>query len=456
MFRAIRSRGPGRPGSLRGGVSCRVDKGVGEADTARFADQRGYDKARLQESAHHRARHRGDGGGRRGRPSACASRARCSTSGCSTCRLFLPPFLVFAASSTGFSSSTARNGASPPCRISSTSSAPRRVLALALLVVDYVLVSPHLFGFFFFGKITIALYWLVQMFLLGGPRLAFRYMKYARSRNTLQREATRRRCCSGAPATWRSCCAPSNPARSRRSSRKASSRTAPDDLGQSIRGVPVLGAFADLDQVVQDFQERGDRHPAPRRRRRARSCRRPIPTCSSPGRAASACRCRGSRASAKACATRSSRRSRSRICSCARRSQIDRHRLERFIARQARSRHRRRRLDRLGNLRPRGRVRRLATSSIVESSEPSLHHILENPALLARATRGSMASSPTCATGSASARCCARSGRTSCSTPPPSSTCPISRRTGTRASRPTCSARSTSPTRRSRRAPPRW
>jgi O-antigen biosynthesis protein WbqV len=30
-----------------------------------------------------------------------------------------------------------------------------------------------------------------------------------------------------------------------------------DDLGQSIRGVPVLGTFADLDQVVQDFQERG-------------------------------------------------------------------------------------------------------------------------------------------------------------------------------------------------------
>src|SRR4051812_43761607 len=44
------------------------------------------------------------------------------------------------------------------------------VLALALLVVDYILVSPQLFGFFFFGKITIALYWLIQMFFLGGPR----------------------------------------------------------------------------------------------------------------------------------------------------------------------------------------------------------------------------------------------------------------------------------------------
>ncbi|HST93806.1 MAG TPA: capsular biosynthesis protein, partial [Microvirga sp.] len=52
------------------------------------------------------------------------------------------------------------------------------ILAVALLVVDYVLVSPQFRGTFFFGKITIALYWLIQMFLLGGPRLAFRYMKY--------------------------------------------------------------------------------------------------------------------------------------------------------------------------------------------------------------------------------------------------------------------------------------
>src|SRR5919199_1156680 len=61
------------------------------------------------------------------------------------------------------------------------------VLALTLLVVDYVLVSPQVLGAYFFGKITIALYWLMQMFLLGGPRLAFRYMKYARSRNTVER-----------------------------------------------------------------------------------------------------------------------------------------------------------------------------------------------------------------------------------------------------------------------------
>ena len=151
------------------------------------------------------------------------------------------------------------------------------VLALALLVIDYVLVSPHLFGFFFFGKITIALYWLFQMFFLGGPRIAFRYIKYARSRNV----------CSGMPhpdavaGAWR---------RHRDVLRAIESGTVKklhpqgvlsyraDDLGQSIRGVPVLGTFADLDQVVQDFQERGVRS-AVSSPPRARCRRRPIPTC---------------------------------------------------------------------------------------------------------------------------------------------------------------------------------
>ena len=40
-----------------------------------------------------------------------------------------------------------------------------------------------------------------------------------------------------------------------------------DDLGQSIRGVPVLGTFADLDQVIQDFHERARRSAACWRRR---------------------------------------------------------------------------------------------------------------------------------------------------------------------------------------------
>jgi len=37
------------------------------------------------------------------------------------------------------------------------------VLALSLLVLDYILVAPNFLGTFFFGKITIVLYWLLQI-----------------------------------------------------------------------------------------------------------------------------------------------------------------------------------------------------------------------------------------------------------------------------------------------------
>ena len=52
------------------------------------------------------------------------------------------------------------------------------VLAVSLLVLDYVLLYPGLFGTFFFGKITIALYWFLQMFFLGGPRIAYRLFRH--------------------------------------------------------------------------------------------------------------------------------------------------------------------------------------------------------------------------------------------------------------------------------------
>src|ERR1700733_6818723 len=37
------------------------------------------------------------------------------------------------------------------------------VLAVSLLILDYILLYPTLYGTYFFGKITIALYWLLQV-----------------------------------------------------------------------------------------------------------------------------------------------------------------------------------------------------------------------------------------------------------------------------------------------------
>ena len=88
------------------------------------------------------------------------------------------------------------------------------VLAVSLLVLDYVLVAPNVLGTFFFGKITIALYWFLQFFFLAGSRVAYRYFRYTR---TLPARAPGRRrsppWCSAPPPMPKCCCAASRAAR---------------------------------------------------------------------------------------------------------------------------------------------------------------------------------------------------------------------------------------------------
>lgn len=133
------------------------------------------------------------------------------------------------------------------------------VLSVSLLVLDYILVAPNFYGTFFFGKITILVYWFLQMFFLGGLRVVYRYFHYAR---TLQRvkiadasptlvlgraadaEVLLRGIESGAVLKiWPvGVLSPSGA-----------------DRGQTIRGIPVLGDLDDLEGVVSDLAARGDR-----------------------------------------------------------------------------------------------------------------------------------------------------------------------------------------------------
>jgi FlaA1/EpsC-like NDP-sugar epimerase len=131
------------------------------------------------------------------------------------------------------------------------------VLAVSLLVVDYFLVAPNVLGQFFFGKITIALYWILQIMLLSGSRMAYRYFRYTRTRQhsrapgsnptlvlgrAADAEVLLRAIESGAVLnTWPAGILSSSPA----------------DRGQSIRGIPVLGDFEMLEGVVNDLAQRG-------------------------------------------------------------------------------------------------------------------------------------------------------------------------------------------------------
>jgi FlaA1/EpsC-like NDP-sugar epimerase len=133
------------------------------------------------------------------------------------------------------------------------------VLAVALIALDYVLVSPNAYGAFFFGKITILLYWVLQMFFLGGGRIAYRYLHYAR---TLQRV----RVADAAPTLILGRTADAE-VLIRAIESGAVRKIWPvgilspssSDRAQSIRSIPVLGDLADLERVVADLASRGTR-----------------------------------------------------------------------------------------------------------------------------------------------------------------------------------------------------
>ena len=133
------------------------------------------------------------------------------------------------------------------------------VLAISLLALDYVLLTPGIYGQFFFGKITILLYWFMQMFFLGGSRIAYRYFHYTR---TLQRARV-------ADATPTLILGRAHDAEVLLRAIESGAvkniwpvgvlSPSPNDRGQSIRGIPVLGGIDDLERVVADLGNQGNR-----------------------------------------------------------------------------------------------------------------------------------------------------------------------------------------------------
>ncbi|MCR6737139.1 MAG: SDR family NAD(P)-dependent oxidoreductase [Afipia sp.] len=130
------------------------------------------------------------------------------------------------------------------------------VLALMLLVLDYIFIAPNVYGTFFFGKTTIIIYWFLQNFALGGLRVAYRYFRYTRT-------LSQARGLDAAPTLLVGRAADAE-VLLRGIESGAVKRTWPvgvlspsvSDRGQSIRGIPVLGGIDDLADVVDDFSRR--------------------------------------------------------------------------------------------------------------------------------------------------------------------------------------------------------
>src|SRR5919198_1836056 len=171
--------------------------------------------------------------------------------------IVLPPFLVYAGilySSFGLYKSKWRFTSLPDVRnIVNVATA----LALSLLVLDYLLLAPNVYGTFFFGKITIVLYWVLQIAFLSGPRVAYRYFRYTRTLRhakagdsmpilvvgrTADADVLLRAIESGAVKRIRpvGILSPSLA-----------------DRGQAIRGISVLGGPDDIEAVVGELSKSG-------------------------------------------------------------------------------------------------------------------------------------------------------------------------------------------------------
>ncbi|MFY9699935.1 MAG: nucleoside-diphosphate sugar epimerase/dehydratase [Rhodoplanes sp.] len=131
------------------------------------------------------------------------------------------------------------------------------VLAVSLLVVDYILVSPNVLGEFFFGKLTIVLYWVLQMFFLGGPRIAYRYFRYARIRQHAIGASSTPIIILGRAADAEVLLRAVEAGAVKHIWPVGILSPSPADQGQIMRGISVLGDFNQLERAISELKDRG-------------------------------------------------------------------------------------------------------------------------------------------------------------------------------------------------------
>jgi FlaA1/EpsC-like NDP-sugar epimerase len=130
------------------------------------------------------------------------------------------------------------------------------VLTVALLVMDYIFVAPNVHGTFFAGKITIVLYWFLEISFLSALRFAYRYFRYTRVRRHARTDGASPALLVGRAADAEVLL--------RGIENGAVTRLWPvgvlspsmADRGQSIRNIPVLGGIDDIEDVIRDFARR--------------------------------------------------------------------------------------------------------------------------------------------------------------------------------------------------------
>ena len=139
------------------------------------------------------------------------------------------------------------------------------VLAVALLVLDYIFVAPNvhgspvapnLQGAFFFGKVTIILFWFLEVSCLSALRFAYRYFRYTRVRHHAMAEDAAATLLVGRAADAEILLRGIESGAVKRIWPVGLLSPSSADRGQLIRNIPVLGGIDDIEDVIADFAKR--------------------------------------------------------------------------------------------------------------------------------------------------------------------------------------------------------
>jgi FlaA1/EpsC-like NDP-sugar epimerase len=139
------------------------------------------------------------------------------------------------------------------------------VLTLALLVLDYIFVAPNVHGKlvapdlqtpFFLGKITIILYWFLEVFFLSGLRFTYRYYRYSRMRYHARSEGVSPALLIGRAADAEILLRGIESGAVKHLWPVGVLSPSRADRGQLIRNIPVLGGIDDIEDVIADFARR--------------------------------------------------------------------------------------------------------------------------------------------------------------------------------------------------------
>src|SRR5215813_11545046 len=130
------------------------------------------------------------------------------------------------------------------------------VMSLTLLVLDYILVAPNVRGAFFVGKVTIVLFWFLEVSFLSALRFAYRYFRYTRVRRHAKEEDAAPALLIGRAADAEILLRGIEAGAVKHIWPVGMLSPSIADHGQLIRNIPVLGGIGDLEDVISDFSRR--------------------------------------------------------------------------------------------------------------------------------------------------------------------------------------------------------